>query len=290
MSIALIKELRQRTGAGMMDCKKAIQENNGNVEEAIKWLRERGIAKAAKKAGAIAAEGITIAKGNANRAVLMEINSQTDFVAKNAQFQAVVTKVSTALLNSTASNLEEALTVSVEGKTVAETLVEATATIGEKLSLRRFHAFSKTDADAFGVYNHSNSRISSVVVLKGTTDSATAKQIAMHSSAMNPKFLSEEHVDQAWLATEKDVLTQQALAEGKPAAIVDKMIVGRIKKLLKEICLVDQKFVINPDVTVAQAAKSTGGTIAQAVRLEVGEGIEKKVDDFAAEVAAQMGN
>lgn len=288
ISASLVKELRDLTGAGMMDCKKALVETNGNIEEAVTYLREHGIAKAAKKADRIAAEGKCDFAVAGNKAVVFEINSETDFVAKNENFQKLVEKVGRLIVNGNASNTEEALqVVDANGETIEKLLISATATIGEKISLRRVQVITKEDGQVFGAYSHMGGKIISLTKLDGA-DEETAKDVSMHVAAMNPKYVREEEVDQADLEKEKEILTQETINEGKPANIAEKIVAGRIQKYLKEICLVHQPFVKNPDQTVDQFVKSQKGNVVSFVRLEVGEGIEKKVEDFAAEVAAQL--
>ena len=287
ISAKLVKELRDKTGAGMMDCKKALIETDGNVDAAIDWLREKGISKAAKKADRIAAEGLCNIAVNGNEAVVLELNSETDFVAKNAEFLTLLDGVTNAVANSNATNLEEALEVQFEGKTLAEKLVDATAKIGEKLSLRRVSRTVKSDSEFFGAYKHMGGRIVSLVVLEGGSDDA-AKDVAMHVAAINPKYKDQTEISEEVIAHEKQVLTNEALNEGKPANIVEKMVVGRLNKYLKEICLVNQAFVKNPDLTVKQFVDGAKGSIKSFLRLEVGEGIEKRSDDFAEEVMAQV--
>ena len=287
ITAALVKELREVTGAGMMDCKKALVETNGDMEAAVTWLREKGIMKAAKKESRIAAEGVCKFLFDGNKAAVYEVNSETDFVAKNEKFQALVEKIGKAILACGASNDETALEATYEGETVKDMLVNATATIGEKISLRRVNLIEKTDSQVFGGYVHMGGKIAVVSVLEGG-DEATAKDVCMHVAAMSPKYLCRDQVDADFLAKETEVLRQEILNEGKPAAIVDKILVGKVQKLLKGICLVDQEFVKNPDVTVGQFAKNAGASIVNYIRLEVGEGIEKRKDDFVAEVMAAV--
>lgn len=283
----MVKELRERTGAGMLDCKKALEKNDGDIEKAIDFLREKGMANAAKKAGRIAAEGLCSIEVNGNEAVIFELNSETDFVAKNKQFLDLLDSVGNTILNSSAANTEEALKVEANGKTVEQMLIDATATIGEKISLRRVSRVVKEDAQGFGAYKHMGGRIAVLAVL-AKTDEEVAKDIAMHIAAQNPKYLNRDQVDAETLEHEKHVLTQQALQEGKPANIVEKMVVGRLNKFLQDICLVDQPFVKDTDQKVSQYLKSNQNEVLSFIRLEVGEGIEKKEEDFAAEVAAQV--
>ena len=288
ITASLVKELRERTGAGMMDCKKALTETDGNIDAAIDYLRENGIAKAAKKADRIAAEGLSYIEVKGNKAVILEINSETDFVAKNEKFVALVKNVADAILAAEPKSLEEALQVQAEGGSVEELINEGIATIGEKLSLRRFEVVSKTDADAFGAYSHMGGRIGVLTLVEGSTDEEAAKDVAMHIAALAPRYLDESEVPADVLEHEKKVLTEQALNEGKPANIVEKMIVGRINKFLEEITVVKQKFVKDDSFTVEKFVASKGGKLAKFVRYEVGEGIEKREDNFAEEVMSQV--
>ena len=288
ITASLVKELRERTGAGMMDCKKALTQTDGDIDAAIDYLRENGIAKAAKKADRIAAEGLSYIEVKGNKAVILEINSETDFVAKNEKFVALVKNVAEAILAAEPATLEEALQVEAQGGTVEAVINEGIATIGEKLSLRRFEVVTKTDADAFGAYSHMGGRIGVLTLVEGSTDEEAAKDVAMHIAALAPKYLDESEVPADVLEHEKKVLTEQALNEGKPANIVEKMIVGRINKFLEEITVVKQKFVKDDSLTVEKFVASKGGKLAKFVRYEVGEGIEKKEDNFAEEVMSQV--
>ena len=288
ITASLVKELRERTGAGMMDCKKALTQTDGNIEAAIDYLRENGIAKAAKKADRIAAEGLSYIEVKGNKAVILEINSETDFVAKNEKFVALVKNVADAILAAEPKTLEEALQVEAQGGTVEAVINEGIATIGEKLSLRRFEVVSKTDSDAFGAYSHMGGRIGVLTLVEGSTDEEAAKDVAMHIAALAPRYLDESEVPADVLEHEKKVLTEQALNEGKPANIVEKMIVGRINKFLEEITVVKQKFVKDDSFTVEKFVASKGGKLAKFVRYEVGEGIEKREDNFAEEVMSQV--
>ena len=288
ITASLVKELRERTGAGMMDCKKALTQTDGDIDAAIDYLRENGIAKAAKKADRIAAEGLSYIEVKGNKAVILEINSETDFVAKNEKFVALVKNVANAILAAEPKSLEEALQVQAEGGTVEAVINEGIATIGEKLSLRRFEVLYKTDADAFGAYSHMGGRIGVLTLVEGSTDEQAAKDVAMHIAALAPRYLDESEVPADVLEHEKKVLTEQALNEGKPANIVEKMIVGRINKFLEEITVVKQKFVKDDSLTVEKFVASKGGKLAKFVRYEVGEGIEKREDNFAEEVMSQV--
>ena len=283
----LVKELRDKTGAGMLDCKRALEATEGDVAAAVDYLREKGIAKAAKKADRIAAEGLCNVVISRNEAIVFELNSETDFVSKNDQFLNLLDQVGEALINSQVTNTEEALALATNGKTIEVLLKEATATIGENITLRRVSRVVKNDAQGFGSYKHMGGRIIALVVLDQKDDD-TAKDISMHVAAQKPQYLDRNQVDAETLEHERHVLTQQALAEGKPANIVEKMIVGRLNKFLKEITLVDQPFVKDPDQTVSQYVSSKQNKVVSFLRLEVGEGIEKKQEDFAAEVMSQV--
>ncbi|HDN3492183.1 TPA: elongation factor Ts [Staphylococcus aureus] len=289
ISAKLVKELRKKTGAGMMDCKKALTETDGDIDKAIDYLREKGIAKAAKKADRIAAEGLVHVETKGNDAVIVEINSETDFVARNEGFQELVKEIANQILDTKAETVE-ALTETTlpNGKSVDERIKEAISTIGEKLSVRRFAIRTKTDNDAFGAYLHMGGRIGVLTVVEGSTDEEAARDVAMHIAAINPKYVSSEQVSEEEINHEREVLKQQALNEGKPENIVEKMVEGRLRKYLQEICAVDQDFVKNPDVTVEAFLKTKGGKLVDFVRYEVGEGMEKREENFADEVKGQM--
>ena len=285
----LVKELRDMTGVGMMDAKKALVEVEGDIDKAVDFLREKDLAKAAKKADRIAAEGVTATYVDGNTAALIELNSETDFVAKNDKFQALVATVVKAIAEAKPATMEEALAVKVGDKTIEELILEGTTVIGEKLSLRRFEVLSKADGDAFGEYLHMGGRIGVLTVIEGSDDSVAAKDVAMHVAAINPRYVSREDVSEEDYKHEEKIQTEIALNEGKPANIVEKMIKGRMNKYLAEISLTEQAFVKNPDQTVAEFVASKGGKVKTFVRYEVGEGMEKRQDNFADEVAAQMG-
>lgn len=285
----LVKELRDMTGVGMMDAKKALVEVEGDIDKAVDFLREKGLAKAAKKADRIAAEGVTATYVDGNTAALIELNSETDFVAKNDKFQALVATVVKAIAEAKPATMEEALAVKVGDKKIEELILEGTTVIGEKLSLRRFEVLSKADGDAFGEYLHMGGRIGVLTVIEGSDDSVAAKDVAMHVAAINPRYVSREDVSEEDYKHEEKIQTEIALNEGKPANIVEKMIKGRMNKYLAEISLTEQAFVKNPDQTVAEFVASKGGKVKTFVRYEVGEGMEKRQDNFADEVAAQMG-
>ncbi|HCY9198446.1 elongation factor Ts [Staphylococcus aureus] len=289
ISAKLVKELRKKTGAGMMDCKKALTETDGDIDKAIDYLREKGIAKAAKKADRIAAEGLVHVETKGNDAVIVEINSETDFVARNEGFQELVKEIANQVLDTKAETVEALMETTLpNGKSVDERIKEAISTIGEKLSVRRFAIRTKTDNDAFGAYLHMGGRIGVLTVVEGSTDEEAARDIAMHIAAINPKYVSSEQVSEEEINHEREVLKQQALNEGKPENIVEKMVEGRLRKYLQEICAVDQDFVKNPDVTVEAFLKTKGGKLVDFVRYEVGEGMEKREENFADEVKGQM--
>lgn len=285
----MVKELREKTGAGMMDCKKALTQTDGDMDKAIDFLREKGIASAAKKADRIAAEGLTSVVVDGNTAVILEVNAETDFVAKNEAFQTLVKELGNHLLSKKPANIDEALASTMEnGATVQEHINAAISKIGEKMSLRRFEVKTKTDNDAFGAYLHMGGRISVLTVLEGTTDETVAKDVAMHIAALNPKYVSRDQVSAEEVEHEREVLKQQALNEGKPEKIVVKMVEGRLGKYFEDICLLDQSFVKDPDQKVRKYVESKGATVREFVRYEVGEGLEKREENFAEEVMNQM--
>ncbi|ETT85886.1 translation elongation factor Ts [Viridibacillus sp. FSL R5-0477] len=285
----MVKELREKTGAGMMDCKKALVQVDGDMDAAIDFLREKGLSSAAKKADRIAAEGTTFILEEGNEAVLVEVNAETDFVAKNEGFQVLVKELAAYLLATKPASVEVALESTMEnGLTVADHISNAIAKIGEKITLRRFEIATKTDADSFGPYLHMGGRIGVLTVVEGTTDSSVAKDVAMHVAALNPKYITHDQISQEEIDHERKVLTEQALNEGKPENIVAKMVEGRLRKYFEEICVLDQPFVKNPDQKVGDFVKAAGGTLKSFVRYEVGEGIEKREDNFAEEVMNQV--
>ncbi|MBM7552721.1 translation elongation factor Ts [Thalassobacillus pellis] len=286
----MVKELREKTGAGMMDCKKALQENDGDMDKSIEWLREKGISKAQKKADRIAAEGSAHVHTDGNTAVLLEVNCETDFVTKNDQFKSLLEELGKHLLNQKPATVEEALEQKLhgEGDTVNEYITSTIAKIGEKISLRRFTVLEKTDNDAFGAYIHMGGSIGVLTLLEGTTDEAAAKDVAMHIAAVNPRYVSRDQVSEEEVNKEREVLKTQALNEGKPEHIVEKMVEGRLGKFFEEICLLEQSFVKDPDQKVKQYVKDKGATVKGFVRYGVGEGMEKREDNFAEEVMSQV--
>ena len=292
-----VKELREKTGAGMMDCKKALEACEGNQEKAIDWLREKGIAKAAKKESRIAAEGITVGCSNENEAILYEVNCETDFVTKNEKFHELVDELREALMLSDCKTEEEANEVKLaDGKTIAERIVEETATIGEKISFRRFQRITKNDDETFGIYSHMGGKITSVVIVKGIEDRDTARDVArdvaMQAAAMNPIAVNRDSVPTEMVEHEKEMIKAEMKNDPKNASksdeILDKMATGKLSKFFKENCLVEQDFIKDSSMTVEQYAKNNGGEVISMVRIAVGEGIEKKQENFAEEVAAQM--
>ena len=287
ISASMVKELREMTGAGMLDCKKALEATNGNMEEAVTWLREKGISKAAKKLSRIAAEGLAYSKISGNKAVIVEINSETDFVAKNVEFQNLVSVIAEAILNSNAKTNEEALSLEVNGKTVNDLIVEKISTIGEKLSFRRFTLVEKSDDEVFGTYKHMGGKIVTLVVLKGN-DEELAKDVAMQVAAMRPLYLKRDEVPSEVLDKERTILTEQAENEGLDENKIPMIVNGRLNKYYEEVCLVDQFFVKENKVKVSKYVESKNSEILSFVRYEVGEGMEKREENFAEEVAKQM--
>jgi len=284
ITAALVKELRDSTGAGMMDAKKALVENDGDIEAATDWLRTKGLAKAAKKSGRTAAEGLVAVKVDGGKGVAVEVNSETDFVGKNADFQEMVGGIAAVALS--VDDIDALNAADMGGKSVAETVTDKIAVIGENMSVRRMTTLSGDQVVSY-VHNavtDGMGKIGVLVALKGDNE-AFGRQVAMHIAAVNPASLSEADLDPAVVEREKAILTEQARESGKPEQVIEKMIVGRMKKFLSEVTLLGQSFVINPDLTVEAAAKEAGVEIAGFARLEVGEGIEKKEEDFAAEVA-----
>ncbi|WP_299789522.1 translation elongation factor Ts [uncultured Marivita sp.] len=284
ITAALVKELREMTGAGMMDAKKALVENDGNMDAAVDWLRTKGLAKAAKKSDRTAAEGLVAVKVDGGKGVAVEVNSETDFVGKNAEFQAMVDAISAAAL--TASDVEDLKSKDIGGKTVQDTITDKIATIGENMSLRRMASIEGTQVVSY-VHNAAADgmgKIGVLVALSGENE-AFGKQVAMHIAAVNPASLSSADLDPAVIEKERQIQIDIARESGKPEQVIEKMIEGRMKKFLSEVTLLGQSFVINPDLTVEAAAKEAGVEITGFVRLEVGEGIEKVQEDFAAEVA-----
>ena len=300
VTASMVKELREMTGAGMMDCKNALVECDGDMDKAVDYLREKGLAKAAKKAGRIAAEGLVklAFSDDSKAAALVEVNSETDFVAKNEEFIDFVDGLAKLALTAESDDIEAFKAMAFEGSTVQDVLTAKIAKIGENMSVRRLHKMA-TPGVVYTGYVHNKGQIGVIVGIK--TEAAQeeinvcAKDVAMQVASMSPKFVDETQVDPEWLAKETEIAKQQLLEEGKPEAMLERIIPGKIKAIKKEVCLVDQKFVKNSDMTVAQyvesVAKELGKDmqVVEMARFEVGEGIEKKEEDFAAEVAKQMG-
>lgn len=284
----MVKELREMTGVGMMDAKKALVEVEGDMEKAVDLLREKGMAKAAKKNDRIAAEGLASVAVKGNTAAIVEVNSETDFVSKNEMFQDLVKEIAELVAENKPADMEAAMKIKTDKGTIESDLIEATQVIGEKISFRRFEVVEKDDNAAFGGYLHMGGRIAVLTVLDGTTDETVARDVAMHVAAINPRYVNESQIPEAELEHEKTVLTEQALNEGKPANIVEKMVEGRLKKFKAEIALVDQPFVKDPDMTVEKYVASKGATVKTFVRFEVVEGIEKREDNFVEEVMSQV--
>ncbi|MBY5932547.1 translation elongation factor Ts [Tateyamaria omphalii] len=284
ITAALVKELRDSTGAGMMDAKKALTETGGDMEAAVDWLRTKGLAKAAKKSGRTAAEGLVAVVVDGGTGVAVEVNSETDFVGKNAEFQEMVSGIAKAALN--VDDVEALVAADMGGKSVADVVTDKIATIGENMSVRRMAKISGGTVVSY-VHNAATAGMGKIGVLVAMDggDEAFGKQVAMHIAAVNPAALSEADMDPAVVEKEKQVQMDIARESGKPEQVIEKMIVGRMKKFVAEATLLNQSFVVNPDLTVEAAATEAGATITGFARLEVGEGIEVEKEDFAAEVA-----
>lgn len=283
-----VKTLREKTGAGMLDCKKALQETNGNMDAAIDYLREKGIAKAAKKGERIAAEGLSQIFINGDKALVLEVNSETDFVAKNEEFKSFVTTLGETILNSDAKTMEEALNLQVNGESLESLIVAITAKIGEKISFRRFQVLEKTANQHFGSYIHMGGRIASLVLIDGGNEEV-AREVAMHAAAMRPLYVNSSEVPSEVLEKEKNIMRQELLNEGKPADKIDNILVGKVRKYYEEVCLENQIFVkAENKETVFDYLKNNNSKLVSMIRYEVGEGIEKKQENFAEEVMSQI--
>lgn len=290
ITAAQVKELRELTGAGMMDCKKALTECEGDIKKAIDWLREKGIAKAAKKEGRIAAEGLAKILIEGNKAVVLEVNSETDFVAKNDRFLALLDEAAKTIFNSNAKTVEEALALPTAEGTLNDSFIAAVAIIGEKITLRRFEIVEKSDDELFGSYTHQGGRIVAVTVVKGTADAQVAKNMAMQVASMNPTYVSRDEMPQEVVAHEREVqegimANDESLAN-KPEKVKAGIVEGRVSKALQDMCLVDQEYFLDSNLKCGQYLKENNAEVVKFVKYIVGEGIEKKQDDFAAEVAA----
>lgn len=287
ISASMVKDLRERTGAGMMDCKKALVESNGDMDKAIDYLREKGISKAAKKAERIAAEGLANIYIKGNKAVVLELNAETDFVAKNAEFKELLDKIGNAILNGKAKNMDEALALDVNGSTVNDLIVGATAKIGEKISLRRFEKVEKKKTEVFGSYLHMGGKIASLTVVEGDNEEV-AKDVAMQAAAMRPLYTTIESVPEADLEHEKSVIKEQVLNEGSKPEFADKIVEGRIRKFYEETVLLEQAFIKESSMKVKQYLENNKCSLVKLVKYEVGEGMEKRNDNFAEEVMSQI--
>lgn len=287
ISASLVKELREKTGAGMLDCKKALEANEGNIEASVDWLREQGISKAEKKASRIAAEGVASILIKGNKAAIVEVNSETDFVAKNEEFTSMVSIILNTVIDSDAKSVDEVLALDCGEGTINDLIVAKTAKIGEKLSLRRFTVVTKKDSESFGEYIHMGGKIAVLITVNGAS-SEVARDCAMHAAAMRPNYVNISEVPTDEVEKEREILKEQAMNEGKPAEIAAKMVEGRIRKYYEEICLEEQAFVKENDKKVKDYVKANGGVITSMIRYEVGEGMEKRVENFAEEVAKQM--
>lgn len=288
ITAALVKELRERTGAGMMDCKKALTAVEGDMDKAIDFLREKGLAAAAKKAGRIAAEGVvgSFVSADGKIGAIVEVNCETDFVAKTDGFKALVEKIAAHIVATKPADVEALLASELDGQTVEALVTASVAKIGEKISVRRFALYEAPEG-VVAAYIHGGGKIGVIVELKGGNDEL-GKDVAMHVAAANPSYLERSQVPAAELEHEKEVLSEQAKNEGKPEKIIEKMVMGRINKYYKEVCLVDQEFVKDPDQTVGKLVKAAGAEVLAFSRFQLGEGIEKKQEDFAAEVMSQI--
>ena len=290
ITAAQVKELRELTGAGMMDCKKALTECEGDTKKAIDWLREKGIAKAAKKEGRIAAEGLAKILIEGNKAVVLEVNSETDFVAKNDLFLALLDEAAKTIFNSNAKTVEEALALPTAEGTLNDSFIGAVAVIGEKITLRRFEIVEKSDDELFGSYTHQGGRIVAVTVVKGTADAQVAKNMAMQVASMNPTYVSRNEMPQDVVAHEREVqegiMANDPSLANKPEKVKAGIIEGRVSKSLQDMCLVDQEYFLDSNLKCGQYLKENNAEVVKFVKYIVGEGIEKKQDDFAAEVAA----
>ena len=287
ITAAMVKELREKTSAGMMDCKKALVETNGDMSAAIDWLRERGIAKAAKKSDRVAAEGLCSVAIEGNTAVIFELNSETDFVAKNSEFKELLDKIGNTILDNKVKTMEDALNAKCGNETINELIVNATAKIGEKISLRRFEKVTKTDSQVFGSYLHMGGKISSLTVVEGDKEDV-ARDVAMQAAAMRPLYINVESVPEEDLEHEKAVIKEQVINEGKKPEFADKIVEGRLRKFYEETVLEEQAFIKDSGITVKTYLENNNSKLVKLVKYEVGEGMEKRNDDFAAEVMSQI--
>ena len=287
ISASMVKDLREKTGAGMMDCKKALVETNGDMDKAIDYLREKGISKAAKKAERIAAEGLSNIYINGNDAVVVELNSETDFVAKNSEFKDLLDKIGNTILENKVETMEDALNAKCGKETINELIVNATAKIGEKISLRRFEKVTKEESQVFGSYLHMGGKISSLTVVDGDKEEV-ARDVAMQAAAMRPLYINIESVPAEDLEHEKAVIKEQVINEGKKPEFADKIVEGRIRKFYEETVLEEQAFIKDSGITVKTYLENNNSKLVKLIKYEVGEGMEKRNDDFAAEVMSQI--
>ena len=287
ISASMVKDLREKTGAGMMDCKKALVETNGDMDKAIDYLREKGISKAAKKAERIAAEGLSNIYINGNDAVVVELNSETDFVAKNSEFKDLLDKIGNTILENKVESMEDALNAKCGKETINELIVNATAKIGEKISLRRFEKVTKEESQVFGSYLHMGGKISSLTVVDGDKEDV-ARDVAMQAAAMRPLYINIESVPAEDLEHEKAVIKEQVINEGKKPEFADKIVEGRIRKFYEETVLEEQAFIKDSGITVKTYLENNNSKLVKLIKYEVGEGMEKRNDDFAAEVMSQI--
>ena len=286
ISASMVKELREISGAGMLDCKKALEATNGNMEEAITWLREKGISKAAKKQTRIAAEGLAHIEIKGNKAVIIEVNSETDFVAKNQEFVNLVKTIASTIIDNNVSTVEEALKLKAGENTLEELIIDKTSKIGEKISFRRFEIVEKEDTEVFGTYSHMGGKIA--VLTRLTNNEEVAKDVAMQAAAMRPLYLTREDVPSEVLEKERTILKEQAENEGLAPSKIDMIVNGRINKYYEEVCLIDQPFIKENKQKVSKYVESNGSKIISFTRYEVGEGIEKREENFAEEVMKQI--
>ena len=287
ISASMVKELREKTGAGMMDCKKALVESNGDMDKAVDYLREKGISKAAKKAERIAAEGLSNIYIKGNKAVVVELNSETDFVAKNEEFKELLDKIGNTILDNNVTTMEDALNSKCVDETINDLIVNATAKIGEKISLRRFEVVEKADNEVFGSYLHMGGKISSLTVVEGENEEV-ARDVAMQAAAMRPLYTNIDSVPAEDLEHEKSVIKEQVINEGKKPEFADKIVEGRIRKFYEETVLEEQAFIKDSGLTVKAYLKNNNSKLVKLVKYEVGEGMEKRNDNFAEEVMSQI--
>jgi len=287
ISASMVKDLRERTGAGMMDCKKALVESNGDMDKAIDYLREKGISKAAKKAERIAAEGLANIYVDGNKAVVLELNSETDFVAKNAEFKELLDTIGKTILAGKATDMESALKLKAGSDTINDLIVNATAKIGEKISLRRFEKVEKNDNEVFGTYLHMGGKIASLTVVEGESEDV-ARDVAMQAAAMRPLYTTIESVPAEDLEHEKSVIKEQVINEGSKPEFADKIVEGRIRKFYEETVLVEQAFIKDSSLKVKTYLENNKSKLVKLIKYEVGEGMEKRNDNFAEEVMSQI--